>query len=272
MHHVQKRNRHVISAFLQHRWSDNFNVKNQNREKLAGASSNPKFQATKETEATGGTKPPPTKDKPKKPKKPKKAPGEEKPARTPQVHTDEEIRGMLAALQAEYPGMSYKDIVKYALRILCDKIAYLPPIRLARLDATTLRIQAGIAGEVEESAKRLIRAIIKAKLDHTTQARLTAELEQVIEAIPEERRTMLRQAAIPMAPELPEAVAVGIAVLEHEKLECPDESRQYDCDICIQILRAYRPPELDLPEDLRDPFDDLDPDESEGTEPKDNPE
>jgi hypothetical protein len=242
-------------------------VKNQNREKLAGANSNPKSQATKETEvtketeATRGTKPPPAKDD--KSTNRKNAPGKEKPKRPPQLHTDDEIRGMLAALQADYPGMSFKDIVKYALGILCNKIAYLPPIRLARLDAETLRTQAGIAAEVEDAAKRLIRAIIKAKLDPATQALLTEELEQVVEALPEERRTMLRQAAIPMTPELPEAVSVGIAVLKHEKLECPDESRQYDCDICIQILRAYRPPELDLPKDLRDPFDDIKTDESE---------
>jgi hypothetical protein len=218
-------------------------VQRNNHTKSAGTNGVPKTRSTKDSEV-----------------------GEEKPKRPPQIHTDEEIRGMLASLQADYPGMSLKDIVKLALRALCDKSAYLPPIRLARINAETLRIQAGIAGNVEKSAERLIRAIIKAKLDPATQAKLTEELEQVVEALPEERRTMMRQAAIPMCPELPGAVALGISIMEHEKLECTDESRQYDCDICIQVLRAYRPPELDLPDDLRDPFDDLKTDESESSQ------
>ena len=180
---------------------------------------------------------------------------EEKPKRTPQLHTDEEIRGMLAALQADYPGMSYKDIVKLALRLLCDKTAYLPPIRLARIEAETLRIQAGTAAVAEEACKKLIRAIIKAKLDPETQARLTDELEREVAKFGETRRTMMRQAAIPMAPNLPGDVGVGIDLLEHEMIENPHKSVQATFRTCVQILRAYRPPELDLPEDLRDPFE-----------------
>lgn len=183
---------------------------------------------------------------------------EEKPKRPPQIHTDEEIRGMLASLQADYPGMSIKGVVKLALRQMCDKSAYLPPIRLARIDAETLRTQAGIAADVEDAAKKTIRAIIKAKLDPVTQAKLTGELEKIVAALPEERRTMLRQAAIPMTPNLPVDVQVGIVFLEHEKLACPDESSQTACDTCIQILKAYRPPEFDLPADLRDPFENED--------------
>jgi hypothetical protein len=182
----------------------------------------------------------------------------DQPKRPPQIHTDEEIRGMLTALQLEYPGMSFKDLVKYALQLLCNKVAYQPPIKLARLKAETLRIMGGAAAQLENASEKTIRKIIKAKLDPTAQAKLTDELESEVDGYGEMRRTMMRQAAIPMAPNLPEAVGVGIVVLEHEKLECPHKSRQIHCDICIQILRAYRPLECDLPEDLRDPFDDED--------------
>jgi hypothetical protein len=180
---------------------------------------------------------------------------EGKPKRPPQLHTDEEIRGMLAALQADYPGMSFKDIVKLALRLLCDKTAYLPPINLPRLDAETLRTQAGTAAEAEESCKRLIRSIIKARLNPTDQARLTDELEIEVNAYRELRRTMMRQAAIPMVPDLPGDAGTGIALLEFEVEENPHQSVQESLKTCVQVLRAYRPPELDLPDDLRDPFD-----------------
>jgi hypothetical protein len=205
-----------------------------------------KQTAAGETKSTGKTKPTAEKR--------KDSPGEEKPKRPPQLHTDEEIRGMLAALQAEYPGMSFKDIVKYALRLLCDKIAYLPPIRLRRLAAATLRILSGIAAEAETRAERVTRKIIRAKVNPAEQAKLTDELEGDVAGFGNLRRTMMRQAAIPMVANLPGDVGTGIAVLEREKLECPDKSLQSACDTCIQILRAYRPPELDLPEDLRDPL------------------
>jgi hypothetical protein len=190
----------------------------------------------------------------------KAAPKEGKAKRPPQIHTDEEIRGMLASLQADYPGTSYKDIVKLALRLLCDKIAYLPPIKLARLDAETLRIQAGIAAEAEGCCKRIIRATIKAKIDPATEARLTNALEAEVIEFCVLRPTMMRQASIPMVPNLPKDVGVGIEVLEREKLESPDKSGQIACDTCIQILRAYRPAEYDLPADLRDPFENEDQD------------
>lgn len=205
--------------------------------------------ATGETKPAGETKPKP------KAKKRKDSLGEEKPKRPPQLHTDEEIRGMLAALQAEYPGMSFKDIVKYALRLLCDKIAYLPPIRLRRLAAATLRILSGIAADAETRAEKVTRKIIKAKVNPAEKAKLTNDLEADIAGFGELRRTMMRQAAIPMTPELPEHVQIGIAALQQLKLECTDKALQMAYETNIQALKAYRPPELDLPEDLRDPLD-----------------
>jgi hypothetical protein len=179
---------------------------------------------------------------------------EEKPKRTPQLHTDDEIRGMLAALQADYPGMSFKDIVKYALRLWSDKIAYTPPIHLRRLKAETLRTMAGYAAEAERRAEVTTRKIIKSRMNPDVEAKLTDELQTEVTGFGEMRRNMMRQAAIPMTPNLPDDVSVGIVILEHEKLECPDESRQVECDTCIQILKAYQPPEYDLPADLRDPL------------------
>ncbi len=181
---------------------------------------------------------------------------EEKPKRTPQLNTTPHIRGMLAALQADRPGVTFTEIVAGALRRECDQTSALPPIHLARIEAETLRIQAGISADAEAACKKIIRAIIKAKGNREVQAKLTDELEDEVAAFGELRRTMMRQAAIPMVPSLPQKVNLGIevltAVMEHEKLESPHTAHQEGYQTCIEILKAYRPPEYDLPEDLRD--------------------
>lgn len=196
-----------------------------------------------------------TAKKPRQARKKQKAPKKKRP---PQLNTNGHIRGMLAALQADYPGTTYTELVEDALRRRCNQVAALPPIHLARLDEETLRRQAGIAAETETTCNRIIRAIIKAKTNREVQAKLTDELEDELEKIGALRRTMMRQAAIPMVPNLPEDVSLGIealiAVLEHEKLECPHSPTQTGYQTCIQILKAYRPIEYDLPEDLRDPL------------------
>jgi hypothetical protein len=179
---------------------------------------------------------------------------EEKPKRPPQIHADEEIHGMLDALLAMYPGMTKTGIVKLALRHMCDNIAYLPPVNLARLDGPTLRILAGTSTNAEVSAKRLIRSITKIKVNPELADRYMADLEVDVAAYRELRSTMMRLASIPMVPNLPDDVSVGIAVLEFHESECPHEEQQHGYRTCIEILKAYRPAEHNLPEDLQDPF------------------
>jgi hypothetical protein len=233
----------VIFSFLEGPLSDNINVQNNNHKKSEVAT---------ETKPAGETTKPTA-------KKRKDQTGDAKPKRTPQLHTNAHIRAMLRALQADRPGTTYTDLVEDALQRECDQTACLPPIRLARPDAETLRIQAGIAAGAEESSKKTIRAIIKAKLNPKEQAKLIEELEHDVARFGELRRTMMRQAAIPMVPNLPADVSLGIEVLEGEKLECTDKARKMACETNIQILKAYRPPEYDLPKDLRDPVAGNDP-------------
>jgi hypothetical protein len=187
---------------------------------------------------------------------------EEKPKRTPQLNTNLHIRGMLAALQADRPETTYTQLVEDALRRACDQTASLPPIHLARLDPETLRIQAGISADAEASCKRTIRALIKGKVNSAEQAKHADQLEDDVAGFGTLRRTMMRQAAIPMVPDLPQHVTVGIealrAVQEYEKLESPHTPPQEGYQTCIEILKAYRPIEYDLPDDLRDPFADDD--------------
>lgn len=197
-----------------------------------------------------------TAKKPRQSGKKRKAPKKKRP---PQLNTNEHIRGMLAALQADRPGVTFTEIVEDSLRRTCDQTAALPPIHLPRLDPETLRIQAGIAAEAEASCKRIIRAIIKAKGNREVQAKHTDQLEDEVDGFGELRRTMMRQAAIPMVPNLPQSVNLGIeiliAVLDYEKLESPHTPPQEGYQTCIEILKAYRPIEYDLPEDLRDQED-----------------
>jgi hypothetical protein len=82
-------------------------------------------------------------------------------------------------IQAE-THLSFKQIMKVALRAFHDKLAFLKPTRLKRLCSESLRTLAGIISQIEKSANGILRQIILAKIDPVKKAKLADKLENEI--------------------------------------------------------------------------------------------
>lgn len=172
-----------------------------------------------------------------------------KPKGPPNLRVDYEFRNQLLTANAEMPGATYLQTAKAVFRAWLEKSAYSPTMHCSRPDPETLHQLMGMIAEREKSIKQTIRGIIRAKIDPEKMAELTLKLEEELEQCVEARRTIMRIACIPVTPDLPDAVGIGITALQQAKLDDPRNAAQYDAN--IEILKSYRPVEYELPEHLR---------------------
>ena len=174
-----------------------------------------------------------------------------KTKRTPPVHTDEEIRSLLYAIKAE-TQLSFKQILKAALRALHDKLAYLKPISLKRLCSESLRTLAGILAQIEKSANGILRQIILAKIDPVKKAELADKLDCEIIELQTLRRTISREAGIPLTQCLTTDAKLAIIALEEKKQETAEKSDQISYSNIIELLKRYQLDTYEPDEELED--------------------
>ena len=174
-----------------------------------------------------------------------------KKKRTPLVHTDEEIRSMLCTIRAE-TKLSFTAILRAALRAWHDKLAYLQPIRLKRLCSVSLRTLAGIVAEAEKCANQILRQIILARIDPVKKAELADKLDDEIVKLQSLRRTISREAGIPVTHSLTTDAKLAIVALEEKKQETTEKSVQDSYNNVIQVLKRYQLDTYELPEHFGD--------------------
>ncbi len=167
------------------------------------------------------------------------------------MHTDDEIRSLLYAIQAEI-HLSFKEILKVALRALHDKLAFLKPIRLKRLCSESLRTLAGIIAQIEKSANGILRQIILAKIDPVKKAELADKLDNEIAKFQTLRRTISREAGIPLTQSLTADAKLAIIALEEKKQETTEESHQISYSNIIELLKRYQLDTYEPDEELED--------------------
>jgi hypothetical protein len=180
---------------------------------------------------------------------------EDKKKEPPPVRVDDEIRSMILTIRAE-TKMSFKAILKDALRAWHDKLAYLQPLHLKRLSSESLRTLGGRVAEIEQSANKILRKIILARIDPAKKAELADMLDDEIIKLQDLRRTMSREAGIPLTHRLTTDVVLAIGALNEKKQETSLKSDQESYDNVIQLLERYRLDTYEPPEPPKEAIED----------------
>lgn len=185
-------------------------------------------------------------------------PEKKKKTRTPLIHSDEEVRGMLLTIRAE-TKLTFLAIIKAALRAWHDKLAYMRPMYFRRLSRQSLRIMSGVTANVETAIHEIIITLVRARMNPAKIDGLIEELRDELDKFKELRRTISREAGIPVTSYLTNNFDMDnsdidfcVEALMRKKMATTSKEIQNSYDKGIQHFERCRPETFDAPENPDD--------------------